>query len=426
MEFKDYYATLGVTKAATEKEIKQAFRKLARKHPSRRQPGRQGGRGEVQGDQRGQRGARRSREAQEVRRARRQLADVRAGARRAAVRTRSAASGRGDPGGGAAGYRTMTPEEMEEMFGDANPFSDFFTTFFGGGDPAAGGDRGRAGSRRGAPAAGPRRRARDRADARGRLSRRDAAAGAASTTATRGPSTCASPPASPTARACASPAKASAAPAAPRPAICTCACGWRRTRCSSARAATCYVKVPVPVTTAVLGGEVEVPTLAGKPVAAEDSAADAERPGLPAQGLRHAGRRQAGRQGRPLRAASKCSCRRQLAAAEREHYEALAKLHGGAAKSTQRGVSDMNLNKFTEKAQEAVVAAQNLASELQSLRGRARAPARRAGRAAGRHRPVDPAQADSSTRRGWPPTRAALLEGAAAGVRRATCACRRA
>ena len=34
MEFKDYYSTLGVAKTATEKEIKQAFRKLARKfHP---------------------------------------------------------------------------------------------------------------------------------------------------------------------------------------------------------------------------------------------------------------------------------------------------------------------------------------------------------------------------------------------------------
>ena len=32
MDFKDYYATLGVNKSATEKEIKQAFRKLARKH----------------------------------------------------------------------------------------------------------------------------------------------------------------------------------------------------------------------------------------------------------------------------------------------------------------------------------------------------------------------------------------------------------
>ena len=34
MEFKDYYATLGVSKSASEKEIKQAFRRLARKlHP---------------------------------------------------------------------------------------------------------------------------------------------------------------------------------------------------------------------------------------------------------------------------------------------------------------------------------------------------------------------------------------------------------
>src|SRR5436190_11790638 len=32
MEFKDYYATLGVPKTASDKEIKQAFRKLARKH----------------------------------------------------------------------------------------------------------------------------------------------------------------------------------------------------------------------------------------------------------------------------------------------------------------------------------------------------------------------------------------------------------
>ena len=34
MEFKDYYATLGVAKTATDKDIKQAYRKLARKmHP---------------------------------------------------------------------------------------------------------------------------------------------------------------------------------------------------------------------------------------------------------------------------------------------------------------------------------------------------------------------------------------------------------
>src|SRR6185295_7601245 len=32
MDFKDYYSTLGVATTATEKEVKQAYRKLARKH----------------------------------------------------------------------------------------------------------------------------------------------------------------------------------------------------------------------------------------------------------------------------------------------------------------------------------------------------------------------------------------------------------
>jgi DnaJ-class molecular chaperone len=53
----------------------------------------------------------------------------------------------GAPGG--SSYRTMTPEEMEAMFGGENPFSDFFTTFFGGAGGFAGAEPGARGGRGG-------------------------------------------------------------------------------------------------------------------------------------------------------------------------------------------------------------------------------------------------------------------------------------
>jgi curved DNA-binding protein len=47
-------------------------------------------------------------------------------------------------GGAPGGYRTMTEDEMRDMFGTENPFSDFFNAFFGGGGAAAGEPRTRS------------------------------------------------------------------------------------------------------------------------------------------------------------------------------------------------------------------------------------------------------------------------------------------
>src|SRR6187399_1517330 len=120
MDFKDYYSTLGVPKTASEKEIKQAFRKLARKHHPDMNPG----------DKVAEAKFKEINEAYEV------LGDP-----NSRKKYEQQARAGGNPFGGPppgqpgarAGYRTMTPEEMENLFGDSNPFSDFFTTFFGGG-----------------------------------------------------------------------------------------------------------------------------------------------------------------------------------------------------------------------------------------------------------------------------------------------------
>jgi DnaJ-class molecular chaperone len=136
MDFKDYYATLGVAKTATEKEIKQAFRKLARKHHPDVNPGDKGAEGRFK----------ELNEAYEVLGdpdKRKKYDELGANWRMYEQAGAAGAPGAG-PGAGAwnvpfgaggapgGGFRTMTEEEMREMFGDADPFSDFFHTFFGG------------------------------------------------------------------------------------------------------------------------------------------------------------------------------------------------------------------------------------------------------------------------------------------------------
>ena len=144
MEFKDYYATLGVTKASTEKDIKQAFRKLARKHHPDVNPG----------DKTAESKFKEINEAYEVlgdSAKRKKYDELGANWR---MYEQAEAHGQPNPfagqwnpnrGGGGGGFRTMSEEEMAEMFGDSNPFSDFFTTFFGG----SGGGGGARGARPG-------------------------------------------------------------------------------------------------------------------------------------------------------------------------------------------------------------------------------------------------------------------------------------
>jgi DnaJ-class molecular chaperone len=138
MDFKDYYSTLGVAKTATEKEVKQAFRKLARKHHPDVNPG----------DKTAEAKFKEINEAYEVLgdAAKRKKYDE-LGANWRMYEQAGAGGAAGNPFGGGGSpfggwnvnvggqrghYRTMTEDEMREMFGDANPFSDFFQTFFGG------------------------------------------------------------------------------------------------------------------------------------------------------------------------------------------------------------------------------------------------------------------------------------------------------
>ncbi|MBI4789405.1 MAG: J domain-containing protein [Chloroflexi bacterium] len=140
MEYKDYYKILGVSKNASEKDIKQAYRKLARKlHPDvnpNNKPAQE--------------------QFKEINEAYDVLSDPERrkkydtlGANWQQYEQYQRAGGQGPfRWGGSAGggqYRTVTPEEFEQMFGGGfggedlgGGVSDFFRTFFGGGFGGAG------------------------------------------------------------------------------------------------------------------------------------------------------------------------------------------------------------------------------------------------------------------------------------------------
>jgi curved DNA-binding protein len=129
---KDFYEVLGVPRKATQKEISAAFRKLARKH----HPDLNAGNKEAEAR------FKELSEAHEVLSdekkrglydefgenwASAQAAGVQPGQGGGPFRTNSG------PGGQRVDYRTVTPEEMEDLFGEGGGFGDIFGSIFSGG-----------------------------------------------------------------------------------------------------------------------------------------------------------------------------------------------------------------------------------------------------------------------------------------------------
>jgi curved DNA-binding protein len=144
MEYRDYYQILGVNKTATEKEIKQAYRKLARKYHPDVNPN----------NKAAQEKFKEINEANDVlsdAEKRRKYDTLGANWQQYEQYQRAGGQGPFQWGGQGSQYRTVSPEDFENIFGggDAGGVSDFFRTFFGGGFGGAGGARAQARPRRG-------------------------------------------------------------------------------------------------------------------------------------------------------------------------------------------------------------------------------------------------------------------------------------
>ncbi len=308
MDFKDYYAAIGVTKSASAAEIKRAYRKLARKHHP-----------DVNsGDLAAERRFKEINEAHEVLgdpAKRQKYDDLGANWRM----YDQAGPGGGSPFASGSPFRAQwsTRGPAEDHFGGASPFSDFFQEFFSGGAP--GGASGDPVARRGRdiehPIAltleevegGTTRRLSLRTDGRTRQVEVKIPAGVSDGSRVR-------------------------IAGEGEPGTLGAAAGDLFLRVRQSPHATftrhgqdLHVGVAVSVTTAVLGGQVSVPRLGGAPLTLKIPAATQSEQvfrltghGLPALGKRRAGG--------DLYATVSVRVPEQLTASQRQHYEALAAL----------------------------------------------------------------------------------------------------
>jgi len=138
LEYKDYYAVLGVPRTASAADVKKAFRKLARQHHPDAKPG----------DSASERKFKEVNEANEVLSdpAKRKQYDELGANWEAVSRARASGTGggAGSPFGGFAGFGGPAGGNVHYEFrtGGEGDFSDFFRVFFGDDAPSAGGAAG--------------------------------------------------------------------------------------------------------------------------------------------------------------------------------------------------------------------------------------------------------------------------------------------